>query len=192
VKAVLSVTLALIVALVAAAGKFAETRNQLVSEQEAVAVQWAQVDAVLEGRAGLIPNLVKIVKGFARDETEAFRSIANAHAALAGARTPQEKIQANQQLDDALARLLVIAENYPQLRSDENFLRLQDEIAGTENRIAVERRKYNEALERYNTSIELFPNNVVAKLSRFARNDAYFKTEPGPGGAPAAAPKVQF
>jgi len=192
VKAVLLVTLALIVALVAAAGKFAETRNQLVSEQEAVAVQWAQVDAVLEGRAGLIPNLVKIVKGFARDETEAFRSIANAHAALAGARTPQEKIQANQQVDDALARLLVIAENYPHLRSDKSFLRLQDEIAGTENRIAVERRKYNEALERYNTSIELFPNNVVAKLSRFARNDAYFKTEPGPGGAPAAAPKVQF
>ena len=164
----------------------------MLREQEAVAVQWARVDAVLEGRAGLIPSLVDTVKGFARHETEVFRNIATARAALVGARTPLEKIQANQQLDDALARLLVITENHPQLRSNKDFLRLEDEIAGTENRIAVERRKYNEALERYNTSIELFPNNVVAWLSRFARNDAYFKTEPGPGGAPAAAPKTRF
>ena len=92
------------------------------------------------------------------------------------------------QLSGALSRLLVISENYPQLRSNENFLRLQDELAGTENRIAVERRKYNETLQRYNTSIELFPNNIVAGMSGFARNDDYFKTEPGA----RTAPKVAF
>jgi LemA protein len=128
------------------------------------------------------------VKGFAQHETEVFKDIADARAALGGARTPQEKIQANQQLDGALGRLLVIVENYPQLRSSENFLRLQDELAGTENRIAVERRKYNEALQRYNTTLSLFPDNIVASLSGFARDDAYFKTE----AAARAVPKVQF
>jgi len=131
---------------------------------------------------------VETVKGFAKHETEVFKDIADARAALIGGRTPQEKIQANDQLSSALSRLLVISENYPQLRSNENFLRLQDEIAGTENRIAVERRKYNEVLQRYNTSIELFPNNIVASVAGFARNDAYFKTEPGA----RTAPKVQF
>lgn len=191
-KAALIVVLVLIVIAVLAGGKFAGTRNQLVTEQEAVTAQWSQVDVVLQRRADLIPNLVNTVKGFAQHETEVFSNIANARAALIGARTPQEKIQANQQLDGALSRLLVITENYPQLRSNENFLQLQDEIAGTENRIAVERRKYNEALQRYNTSIELFPNNLVASLSGFTRNDAYFKTDAGPGSAPPAAPKVQF
>ena len=187
-KIALIVIVALLLIAVIAGGKFISTRNELVTEREAVASQWSNVDVALQRRADLIPNLVNTVKGFAQHETEVFKDIADARARLAGGRTPQEKIQANQQLDTAISRLLVIAENYPQLKSNENFLRLQDELAGTENRIAVERRKYNEALQRYNTSIELFPNNVVAGMSGLTRNDAYFQTEPGA----RTAPKVQF
>jgi LemA protein len=188
VKAALIVVLVLVVVLLAAGSKFVGTRNDLVAQREAVTVAWSQVDVVLQRRADLIPNLVETVKGFAKHETEVFTTIANARSALLGARTPQEKIQANGQLEGALGRLLAISENYPQLRSNENFLRLQDEIAGTENRITVERRKYNEALQRYNTSIQLFPDNIVAAISGFSRNDAYFSTEPGA----RTAPKVQF
>ncbi len=187
-KAFLIVILVLVVIVIAFFGKFIGTRNELAREREAINAQWSQVDVVLQRRADLIPNLVATVKGFAQHETEVFKDIADARAALAGGRTPQEKIQANQQLDAALGRLLVVVENYPQLRSNENFLRLQDELAGTENRIAVERRKYNEALQRYNTTISLFPDNIVASLSGFTRDDAYFKTEPGA----RTAPKVQF
>jgi LemA protein len=131
---------------------------------------------------------VSTVKGFAAHETEVYKSIADARAALISGRTPQEKIAANDQLSGALSRLLVVAENYPQLKSNENFLRLQDELSGTENRISVERRKYNEALETYNATLQLFPQNIVASLSGFTRNDAYFKTAPGAD----QAPKVQF
>jgi LemA protein len=178
----------IVILALAFAGQYISVRNQLVTEREAINAQWSQVETALQRRADLIPNLVETVKGFAKHETEVFSSIANARAALLGARSPQEKIQANNQLEGALGRLLVIAENYPQLRSNENFLRLQDEIAGTENRIAVERRKYNEELQRYNVSIERFPNNMVASMAGFQRNDAYFKTEPGA----RTAPKVQF
>ena len=146
------------------------------------------MDVVLQRRADLIPNLVETVKGFAIHEEKVFGDIAAARAAMAGAKTPQEKIAANGQIDSALSRLLVVVENYPQLRSNENFLRLQDELAGTENRIAVERRRYNETVQDYNTYISLFPNNIVASLSGFTRNDAYFKTEEGA----RQAPKVNF
>ena len=187
-KIALIAVLILIVLAVGIGGKFVSVRNDLVTQREAVTAQWSQVDVALERRADLIPNLVETVKGFAKHETEVFTSIANARSALIGARNPQEKIAANGELTTALSRLLVISENYPQLRSNENFLRLQDEIAGTENRIAVERRKYNETLEHYNAQIQRFPDNVVASMSGFARNDAYFKTEPGA----RTAPKVQF
>ena len=171
-----------------ACSKFVGVRNDLVTQREAVTASWSTVDVALQRRADLIPNLVETVKGFAAHETEVFKNIGDARAALGGARTPSEKIAANDQLSGAISRLLMISENYPQLRSNENFLRLQDELAGTENRIAIERRKYNETLQAYNTAIQLFPNNIVAGMSGFERNDAYFKTEPGA----RTAPKVAF
>src|SRR6202166_2527937 len=163
-------------------------RNQMAIKREAVNAAWAQVDVVLQRRADLIPNLVATVKGYAVQEQIVFGDIANARYALLGAHSPSEKIAANGQLDSALGRLLVVVENYPQLKSNENFLRLQDELAGTENRIAVERRRYNETVQDYNTYIALFPNSLIAGMSGFTRNDAYFKTEPGA----RQAPKVNF
>jgi LemA protein len=163
-------------------------RNAMVTKREAVNSAWSQVDVVLQRRADLIPNLVETVKGFALHEEKVFGDIAAARAAMIGAKTPQDKIAANGQLDSALGRLMVVVENYPQLRSNENFLRLQDELAGTENRIAVERKRYNDTLQDYNTYIGLFPNNIVASMAGFTRNDAYFKAEEGS----RQAPKVNF
>ena len=177
----------LIVALIVGSS-FIGRRNQMAVKKEAVNAAWAQVDVVLQRRADLIPNLVETVKGFAAQEQTVFGDIAKARSALLGAHSPAEKIAANGQLDSALGRLLVVVENYPQLKSNENFLRLQDELAGTENRIAVERRRYNETVQDYNTFIALFPNSLVASMSGFARNDAYFKTEEGA----RQAPKVSF
>jgi len=188
VKIGLIVIAVLLLVGMGACSKYVGVRNELVTQREAVNAAWSTIDVALQRRSDLIPNLVETVKGFAAHETEVFKNIADARAAMAGARNPAEKIAANDQLSGALGRLLVVAENYPQLRSNENFLRLQDELAGTENRIAVERRKYNETLQRYNTAIELFPNNIVAGMSGFTRNDAYFKTEPGA----RTNPKVQF
>jgi LemA protein len=181
---------ALVLVLMLAMGgcEFASIHNQLAVQQEAVKAQWADVDVVLQRRADLIPNLVNTVKGFAAHETEVYKSIADARAALISGRTPQDKIAANDQLSGALSRLLVVAENYPQLKSNENFLSLQNQLEGSENRIAVERRKYNEALQTYNATLQLFPQNIVASMSGFTRNDAYFKTAPGAD----QAPKVQF
>jgi LemA protein len=169
-------------------GKLMGTRNELVQQREAINGAWSQVDVDLQRRADLIPNLVSTVKGFAAQEKEVLANIANARAGLLNARTPQEKINANSQLDSALGRLLVVVENYPQLKSNENFLRLQDELANTENKIAVSRRRYHETVQRYNTNIDLFPNNIAASLFGFQRNDAYFKTDP----ASRQTPKVAF
>src|ERR1700686_5118121 len=167
---------------------FIGRRNQMAIKREAVNAAWAQVDVVLQRRADLIPNLVETVKGFAVQEQIVFGDIAKARSALLGAHSPSEKIAANGQLDSALGRLLVDVENYPQVKSNETFLRLQDELAGTENRIAVERRRYNETVQDYNTFIALFPNSLVASMSGFTRNDAYFKTEEGA----RQVPKVSF
>src|SRR6201995_1548553 len=163
-------------------------RNQMAIKREAVNAAWSQVDVVLQRRADLIPNLVETVKGYAVQEQVVYGEIAKARSALLGASTPADKIAANGQLDSALGRLLVIVENYPQLKSNENFMRLQDELAGTENRIAVERRNYNQVVQDYNTYISLFPNSLVASMSGFARNDAYFKADEGS----RVAPKVKF
>jgi LemA protein len=180
----------IVVALVALAtgGMYVGRRNVMVQKNEAVRSAWAQVDVVLQRRADLIPNLVETVKGFAAQEQTVFHDIASARAALMGARTPEEKIAANGQLDGALGRLLLIVENYPQLKSNENFLRLQDELAGTENRIAVERKRYNDTLQDYNTFIGLFPNNLFARWAGFQRNNAYFTASE----SSREAPKVQF
>jgi LemA protein len=169
-------------------GMFIGPRNQMAIKREAVNSAFAQVDVVLQRRADLIPNLVATVKGFAQHEEAVFSEIANARSAYLNARTPTEKIAANNQLDASLAKVLVLTENYPQLKSNENFLRLQDELAGTENRIAVERRRYNEVVQDYNTFIATFPNSLIASIAGFTRNDAYFKTEAGA----RTAPKVDF
>jgi LemA protein len=133
----------------------------------------------MQRRADLIPNLVNTVKGFAQQEQTVFGDIASARSQLLSAGSPEEKIAANGRLDGALGRLLAITENYPQLRSNENFLRLQDELAGTENRIAVERRRYNQALQDYNTFVQQFPNNIFAGWAGFKANNAYFTAAEG-------------
>src|SRR5437867_9798065 len=165
-------------------GQYVGVRNTLVTKNEAVKAAWSQVDIVLQRRADLIPNLVETVKGIAKQEQTVFGDIAKARSQLLSAGTPSEKIAANQQLDGALGRLLAIVENYPQLKSNENFLRLQDELAGTENRIAVERKRYNEPVQDYNTYVGLFPNNIFATWSGFQRNNNYFKAPEAARQAP--------
>jgi LemA protein len=187
-KIALGILAVLLVIALICGSSFVSRRNQMAVKREAVNAAWSQVDVVLQRRADLIPNLVETVKGIAVQEQTVFGDIAKARSALLSASTPTDKIAANQRLDSALGRLLVVVENYPQLKSNENFLRLQDELAGTENRIAVERRRYNETLQDYNTYISLFPNNLVASFSGFTRNDAYFKTDEGA----RQAPKVNF
>src|SRR5947209_7043072 len=163
-------------------------RNQMVVKSQAVEAQWHQVDVDLQRRADLIPNLVETVKGFAAQEQTVFGDIAKARSALLSAQTPAERIAANTQLEGSLGRLLAIVENYPQLKSNENFLRLQDELAGTENRIAVQRRRYNLAVQDYHPYIGLFPNNVFAGWAGFKPNNAYFAATEGG----REVPKVEF
>jgi LemA protein len=182
------VLIVVVLALVLGGCGFINSRNKLAVEKEAIAGQWSQVDADLQRRADLIPNLVETVKGYAKEETQVVQSISDARAALVGAKTPQDKIAANTQLDGALGRLLVVVENYPNLKANENFRQLQFQLEGTENRILQSRRRYNEAVQRYNTDISLFPANLVASIAGYQREDAYFKTEPGA----RTAPKVQF
>jgi LemA protein len=169
-------------------GQYVSTKNTLVQKNEAVKAAWSQVDIVLQRRADLIPNLVETVKGYAQQEQTVFGDIAKARSALLSAGTPQEKIAANGQLDGALGRLLLVVENYPQLKSNENFLRLQDELAGTENRIAVERKRYNDTLQDYNTYIQQFPQSIFAGWAGFKPNEAYFQASE----ASRQAPKVNF
>ena len=169
-------------------GAYISSRNEMVRKNEAIKQAWAQVDVVLQRRADLIPNLVATVKGYAQQEQKVFGDIANARTGLLNARTPGGKIAANGQLDGALGRLLLVVENYPDLKSNQNFRAIQDELAGTENRIAVERRRYNEALQDYNTYIGLFPNNIFAGWAGFQRNNDYFAASEGA----RVAPKVDF
>src|SRR5438309_3977237 len=186
-KGLIFIIVLVLIALMAF-GQYVSVRNTLVQENEAVKAAWSQVDVVLQRRADLIPNLVETVKGYAQQEQTVFGDIAKARSALLSAGTPAEKIAANQQLDGALGRLLLIVENYPQLKSNENFMRLQDELAGTENRIAVERKRYNDTLQDYNTYIQQFPTTFFAGWAGFKPNDAYFQASEGS----RTVPKVNF
>ncbi|MGA9041949.1 MAG: LemA family protein [Terriglobales bacterium] len=169
-------------------GQYVGVKNTLVTKNEAVKASWSQVDIVLQRRADLIPNLVETVKGYAQQEVTVFGDVAKARSALLSAQTPSDKIAANQQLDGALVRVLAISERYPDLKSNENFMRLQDELAGTENRIAVERQRYNDALKDYNTYVQQFPNSVYAGWAGFKPNEAYFAASEGS----REVPKVNF
>src|SRR5579859_2620519 len=187
-KVVIGILIVILVIGLLCFGQYIGVRNNLVSKNEAVKSAWSQVDIVLQRRADLIPNLVETVKAYAKQEQTVFGDIAKARSALLSAGTPQDKIAANGQLDGAIGRLLAIVENYPQLKSNENFLRLQDELAGTENRIAVERKRYNDTLQDYNTYIQQFPNNIFAGWAGFKVNNAYFAAAEGS----REVPKVNF
>jgi LemA protein len=163
------------------------TYNTLVTMDESVKAAWAQVENQLQRRADLIPNLVETVKGFATQEKEVFIKVTEARSRVAGAGTISEKIEANNQLSSALSRLLVVVERYPELKSNANFIRLQDELAGTENRISVERRRFNEEVRAYNTKIRSFPTNIVAGMFGFEK--ATFFEVPKEA---QAVPKVKF
>jgi len=161
--------------------------NGIVRNDVAVSEKWGQVQNVLQRRADLIPNLVQTVKGYAAHEKEIFENVAAARAKLAGARTPEDAMKANGEVSSALSRLLAIVENYPQLKADQTFIRLMDELAGAENRIAVERMRYNEAVSTYNTSIRVFPNSLVAGIAGF-RAKPFFEAE----AKAKEVPKVDF
>src|SRR5438034_8838884 len=161
--------------------------NRFVSQEEAIKTQWAQVENQLQRRNDLIPNLVETTKGFAQHEESVYKEIADARSKLLAAKSPDETIAAANQQTQALGRLLAVVENYPQLKANEQFNRLMDELAGTENRLAVERMRYNERVQEYNTSRRQFPANVTAKLFGF-KEYPFFQ-------APAEAkqvPKVNF
>ncbi len=161
--------------------------NGLVDAQENVEKAWSQVENVLQRRADLIPNLVNTVKGYAAHEKTVFTDVANARAKLAGASSRAEKAAANAGVSSALGRLLAISERYPDLKANTNFAQLQDELAGTENRIATERRRFNDAAASYNKSVRKFPSNVFAGIFNFEQTE-YFEAQKGA----TAVPSVDF
>ncbi len=161
--------------------------NRFVTLSQAIDGQWAQVETQYQRRFDLIPNLVSSVQGFMRQEREVFENLAKARSAYSGARSVDEKAQAASQVEGALGRLLAIFENYPQLRSSETVINLMTELAGTENRVSVERRRFNDLVRDYNTAIKRFPSNLLAKLFGFAPR-AFFEASEGA----AQAPKVSL
>lgn len=151
--------------------------NKLVSYDEAIKAAWAQVENVMQRRNDLIPNLVNTVKGYAKHEKEVFENVTKARSAWTQAKTIEDKVKASGQMDAALSRLLLVAENYPQLKANTNFQALQDELAGTENRIAVERKRFNEVVQQYNMTVRRFPTNIIAGMTGFKQKEIYFKAE---------------
>jgi len=178
---------ALVVAALFVAGYVRTTYNDMISLQEQNKTAWAQVENQLQRRNDLIPNYVETVKGYAKQETTIFTAIADARARIGSAQTVPDKIAANNDLSGALARLLVVIENYPELKSSENFMRLQDELSGTENRISTERKRYNDAVMTYNVRVRQFPANLVAASFNFEKAPLFQAPE-----SAKEAPKVKF
>jgi len=183
----IGVVVALLLLALSLYGFFKGTYNRFVTMDEGVKSAWAQVENQLQRRYDLIPNLVETVKGFAKQEQSVLVEVTNARSRVGGAGTVPDKISANNELSGALSRLLVVVERYPELKSDQNFLRLQDELAGTENRIAVERKRYNDAVQAYNVAIRTFPANLLAGMFGFEKA-AFFEAP----AAAKAAPQVKF
>jgi LemA protein len=178
----------LILALIIGGGMYVSSKNQMVAKDQNVQAAFSEIDVNLQRRADLIPNLVATVKGYANVEETVLTNIANARAGLMTAKTPDEKLAANDRLNVALLPLMRMQENYPQLKSNDQFMRLQDELAGTENRIAIARRRYNESIREYNTFIQQFPNSLFANFAGFHPKNEYYTAEPGS----KTAPKVDF
>ena len=164
------------------------TYNGIVSKNETITAKWAQVDNQLQRRNDLIPNLVNTVKGYAGHEKGVFEAVTNARSQWAKAGSVDEKVKAASAVDAALSRLLFVTENYPPLKADGTFLKLMDELSGTENRIAVERMRYNEAVRDYNVTVRMFPGNIVAGISGYKVASEYFKAEE----KAKAVPEVKF
>lgn len=169
------------------AGIFGSTYNKLQVKDEDVNQAWAQVENTMQRRADLIPNLVETVKGYAKHEEDVFTKVTEARSAVKAASTPKEYAAANEQMDQAVRNINVVAEAYPELKADSNFANLQAELAGTENRIAVERKRYNEAVADFNKSVKRFPTNIVAKMLGFSQRE-YFQAAPGA----EKVPEVKF
>jgi len=180
--------LAALVLAVGLGGWVMSVNNNLVALQEQMKSSWAQVETVLQRRYDLIPNLVATVKGYAAHEKEIFENVARLRSQWSAAQTLPEKTKAAGEMEGALARLLVVAENYPELKASQNFRDLQFELSGTENRISVERQRYNETVRAYNTRVRQLPTSLVASLFGFQPSDAYFIAAP----TAKDAPKVQF
>jgi LemA protein len=189
VKPWLIVLLVVVFVVVVSASSFTGKYNNMVRMREQVRQSWSEVDVNIQRRADLIPNLVNTVKGYAKQEQTVIGEVTSARAALGGAQNPQQTMAANNRLDGALSHLLLIVENYPQLKSNQNFLALQDELTGTENRIAVSRRQYNLSIQQYNAYISTFPNSVVAHFGNMPYDNDYFQTSAANRAAP---PTVQF
>jgi LemA protein len=179
----LVIAVIVVLMVVSVVGKY----NSLVELETGVDARWAQVENQLQRRADLIPNLVNTVKGYASHEERVFTDIADARARLLGARSPEAQMEANAGLDSALGRLLALSEAYPELKADTNFIRLQDELAGTENRIATERMRFNESVQTWNATIRKFPTNVLANLMG-KQQKAFFEAAP----SARDVPQVQF
>lgn len=187
-KIVIGIVIAVVLVGLVIGVKLIGTYNELVTLRESVDNNWAQVETVLQRRYDLIPNLVNTVKGFAAQELQVFTEVTRLRSQWGEARTQVEKAEAASGLEGALSRLLLVAENYPELKSNQNFLALQDELAGTENRIAVERRRFNETVRAYNTRVRQFPTNLLVGLFGMDREVRYFEAASGSDQAPT----VQF
>ncbi|HEY6374704.1 MAG TPA: LemA family protein [Edaphobacter sp.] len=185
---VLGVVGLLILVVILGGGSYITAKNQMVAKNQNVQAAFSEIDVNLQRRYDLIPNLVSTVKGYANVEESILTAIANARAGLMTAKTPDEKLAANDRLNVALLPLMRMQENYPQLKSNDQFMRLQDELAGTENRIAIARRRYNETIRDYNTFIQQFPNSIWAGIAGFQPKTEYYTADTGA----RTAPKVDF